>query len=387
MTNLARKLETIGFTVVGSTQGLQDRWAREIKGLLGASGVEAISQPRANAGQIVFVDGSMPGLEEELRAIDRRGRAVYLIVDERDDGAANVMAWIDAGLAEDVVVHPFRALELQGKLKQYERMLLWEEVRELNASVSEVIHQLKDDLLLAERIQKTKLPSRFPEVKGMKVSTRYLAGMRSGGDHFDLADSKDGSQLSILLSDSSSHGLSSAVLSVLMRVAVKLSSDEVRSAGETVRKIFDEIMVTLKDKDHLSLFYGVLNRKDFTLRYLNLGSSRAFLARGKAGFAELPFQGSALTRLTGFPVVSEGVVVLQPDDRLVLVSDGFIDAAGGNPSTVELLSRFRSKDAADTLNELVYAVKSKFTEPDDFAAQDCTCVVMDVDSRLIRLQK
>ena len=78
--------------------------------------------------------------------------------------------------------------------------------------------------------------------------------MKAGGDHFDLAESKDGQQLSLLLSDSSSYGLSSAVLSTVMRVMVRLSSEESRSAVETVGRIQEEFKATLTEKDGFRFF-------------------------------------------------------------------------------------------------------------------------------------
>ena len=50
----------------------------------------------------------------------------------------------------------------------------------------------------------------------------------------------------------------------------------------------------------------------------------------------------------------------------------------------EELAEFRKKEAADLLNEFVFQVKSKFTEPDDLPSQDCTGTVFDIDSKIIR---
>ncbi|HUP56219.1 MAG TPA: hypothetical protein VM598_02125, partial [Bdellovibrionota bacterium] len=224
--------------------------ARAIPGsrLLVAAGTEA-------TGEIVFVDARLRDLDRKLADMDRRGRAVFLVVQE----ASAIPAALLDGRVDDVLVHPFRALELQSKIRHYQQILMWDEVSRLNASFSEVIAELHEDLKLAERLQKGRLPTRFPDMKGFKVTSRYAAGMRSGGDHFDLAESRDGQTLSIVLSDSSSYGLSSAVLGALMRVANKLSADTARSSLDTVARIREEVLATLKEKDRLSLFYGVLS--------------------------------------------------------------------------------------------------------------------------------
>jgi hypothetical protein len=108
------------------------------------------------------------------------------------------------------------------------------------------------------------------------------------------------------------------------------------------------------------------------------------LALAGGGFEALPHQGEALSRETEFGA-GVGEVVLQPGSRLVLVSDGFVEVAGGASETRELLNRFRGREPLDGLNEFVFEVKKKFEEPDDLPAQDCTAIALDMDANVLRL--
>jgi len=371
---------TLDFTVFADDIKSEEALGVELtRALKGVHDVRPHASSHSELGQVIFVQPSdkahayLTGLAGSEK---RRGRAVFLIVPE---GATQIPEELEDGLVDDVLVYPFRKLEVISKIRIYEQLLMWNEVETMNASFSELMGQLKDDFKLAERLQKSNLPARFPEVRGFKVAQRYLAGMKSGGDHFDLGDSKDGNQLSIVLTDSSSYGLSSAVLSTLMRVTMKLSVEEVRSSSETVRRIQDELKATLTEKDKLSLFYGVLSRKDYRLRYLN------FYAPTGGSFTELKSGGEAITASTTDISVQESEVVLEPSGRLALISDGFADVIGGSDKVRALLNEFRSLDAKDALNEMVFRVKSQFVEDDDMPAQDCTGVIFDLDARLIRL--
>jgi hypothetical protein len=120
------------------------------------------------------------------------------------------------------------------------------------------------------------------------------------------------------------------------------------------------------------------------LRFLNLGTSRAFYAPPQGKFELLEVQGEAITQKSALSGRKESEIVLAPEGRLALVSDGFVEASGGEKATLRLLQEFRGGDPKDALNELTYRVKSKYSEPDDMPDQDCTAVVFDVDSRLIR---
>ena len=373
-------------TIMARDSAAERAWAEKLRAVADqVTKVQVSSASSVNPteyGQMVFVDAHLNDLDGALARIERKGRAVFLIADEM---SPLPRAFVD-GKVDDVLVYPFRTMEFLSKVFRFQQVLLWEEVGKLNTSFTDLIGRLQDDLKLAERLQKSKLPVRFPEIKGFKVSTRYLAGMRSGGDYLDLAESPDKNLISMVLTDSSSYGLSSAVLSILMKVVMKLSFDETRSSVETVRRIQEELLVTLGEKDKLSLFYGVVSRKDYKLRYVNLGTSCAFYARPKSPFEALPSSGGQITLVSGPIGDTQSELVLDPEGKLVLLSDGFVEAAGGLEKTVELLNRFRERDAVEALNEMVYKVKEKFEDPEeDMPPQDCTAAAFDIEARLIRL--
>jgi phosphoserine phosphatase RsbU/P len=270
-------------------------------------------------------------------------------------------------------------------------MRLWEQVSKMNVALEGVIDRLKSDLSVAERLQKARLPVRFPEVKGFQVKCRYLAGLKSGGDYFDLAESSDGRQLALVLTDSSSYGLSGAVVSSIARVASRLTVEQSRSVRELVRAFYEELLVPLGPSDRLSLFYGVLSRKDYVLRYLNLGDSRAFYRPAGGLFSSLPAQGGPLSQGSrhslGTPAfLQEGSVALGPSDRLVLLSDGYLELLGGEERARQALDSFSESAPEDLLNELAFQTRSRLANPrEEMPPHDSTAMVFDVDSKVMRL--
>ncbi len=371
--------ETFRIAVVAREPSLEARWAKELQDCV--STVEARGAQAVGESQIVLLDHGLADLGARLDALDRRGKAVFVIVDDEKAGTPKVLF---NGKADDVLVYPFRPLEVLSKLRHYQQILMWDEVARLNASFSQVLERLHEDLQVVERLQKNRLPSRFPEIKGFKAGSRYLAGMRSGGDHFDLAESADGQVFSIVLSDSSSYGLSSALLSVLMQVTLKLSVESLRSAADVVTGIRRELVTVLGEKDRLSLFFGTLSRKDYRLRYVNLGTSRAYYSAPGKPFAALEAQVSPIAAASATEPLVARELVLDPGGRLVILSDGFVEAVGDG-AMADFLGRFREREGVDTLNELAFQVKSKLVEEDDMPEQDCSALILDVDKKIIRL--
>jgi serine phosphatase RsbU (regulator of sigma subunit) len=376
-------------TVHASTPALERQWADSIRPVLLQLQHIVVSErtEASDDGQVVLVDSRHPRLESVLSGISRPGRSILLL---HVEGDALPPAFSE-GRVDDLLLFPLRPLELLSKLRQHEQMRLWEQVSRMNEALGGVIDRLREDMSVAERLQKARLPVRFPEIKGFKVTSRYLAGMKSGGDYFDLAESSDGRQLALILTDSSSYGLSSAVVSSIVRVASRLTVEQSRSVRELVRAFYEELLTPLGPSDRLSMFYGVLSRKDYVLRYLNLGSSRAFHRSGSGRFTMLPCQGGPLSQgsrhsLGGSAVLQEASLTLAPSDRLVLLSDGYLELLGGEDPARELLDRFAHKPAEDLLNELAFQTKSRLANPrEELPAQDSSALVFDVDAKVMRL--
>lgn len=330
---------------------------------------------------LAAIDSGMGSAVSAAAGSAREGgaRAVYLMQDEH----ASMPQALEQGVVDDVLLRPLRALELLSRLSHLELLSRMEEVSVLQRSLATVAQGFREDLEVVERLHRAKQPRRFEGLKGFKVESRHLSGTRSGGDHFDVMDAADSSQLSLMLSDSSSYGLSSAVLSALMHLGMKFSADTPKSSNQVVRMLFEDVEKTLKERDRLSLFYGIVNRKDFVLRYTHLGNTGLFHSVDGQGFRPIPSQGNALVR--GVKADGEGELRLQPKDRIAVISDGFVEAVGGEAQLQKLLDQFRKQDSRDLLNELVFHVKSQLPSKDDLPEQDCTALLIDVDSRVIRL--
>jgi hypothetical protein len=333
-------------------------------------------------GQILFFDSRLEGLESRLGQADRRSQAIVLVMLDGNE----VPELLRDGKVDGVILAPFRKLELLGCVRLYEQVVMWQQVGELNSSLTTTLQNLSEDLRLAERLQKGCLPRRFPEVKNFQVMSRYLAGTASGGDYFDLAEAKDKKSISIILSNSSSYGLSSAVLGILMKVTLKLSQEAGGNVlpSQVLKRVYDELLLVLGEKDQLSIFYGTITRNDLRLRYVHLGKSSAYFAPPGQGFKELPKQGGPICKGALTLDVMENEIDLIPEGRLAIISGGFDEVCGGNANVKDVLQRFRHKESVDTLNELVFKAKANIPPEKGMPDRDCSAVLFDVESRTLR---
>lgn len=259
------------------------------------------------------------------------------------------------------------------------------ELRELGGSLGEIVERLKADVALMERLHRQKLPKRFPKIRGLKIESRYLVGEAAGGDHFDVAESKASSRVSVLMTDASTYGLAGTILDVIMRVAMKLSVDELKHADQFVRQIYDEVTTTLGAKDRLSVVYGLLSRADHSFEYVAVGTHRLFHAQAGRDFMALPRGQDPIPMIKKEALITTGALSLAPKDRLILVSDGFVEALGGDQAFLSSINRLKTQDADRGLTEMVYELKKTLPADDDIPKQDCSAMWIELDSNVRRI--
>ena len=93
-----------------------------------------------------------------------------------------------------------------------------------------------------------------------------------------------------------------------MRVCVKLTADQLQSAGattEVVRSIYQDVLMTLREKDYFSIFFGALDKKTLLLRYTFLGEGALFYAPPGQPFQYFPPLEQVVSRSNTFPEFGE----------------------------------------------------------------------------------
>ena len=336
---------------------------------------------------LAFVDGKWQGdLNVLLGKLAARAIYVVLVDDEKHvgDGVPSMLA---DGIVDDLLLTPIRAIEVLGKIKHVTHLERVKEVAGVNLELKTLIEKFEEDVRTTRAIQRRLIPEKFTAVPGLRVAHKYLSGMKSGGDYLDFFEFEDKTHVGVLMSDSSGYGLSSAFMSVILRLAVKFSKDEFRSPSVTVAKIFEELQLTMKPKENLSIFYGILNRKTFEFTYTSGGSVR-FVHQTENGFTDRTLGGSPLMKDLP-PALTDHKITLMPSDRVVVFSDGFADTFNdeGSKGLERSFSKVYGDDAIELINNLTIRIKKRLETDDDMPEQDCSVMVIDVEKRAMRLAR
>lgn len=301
------------------------------------------------------------------------------------------------GLVDDMLVLPARALDLERVLRNHEMMASLHVLEESSRGVTDLVHRLQEDVQLAQKIQRRLIREKFPALGPLSVKSKYWCGLKAGGDYFDLFEFPGGTHAGVILSDSSSYSLSTSLIGSLMQFSAHVGRDELDDPARIVRALWGKMQASLKEKDKLSLLYGILDRRTYALKFVACGN--AFLAkRGKGGKITWGAKGEhAPLTLENPQVPPAGELMLEPGDRLMACSDGWGEALGMSmPGFVEEYLG-KSDDSQELMNQMAFRLRSKLEEESDepvkaedefpMPPQDCSVLVFELAANVLRLAK
>jgi serine phosphatase RsbU (regulator of sigma subunit) len=246
--------------------------------------------------------------------------------------------------------------------------------------------RIKAEIDAANRIQAALLPSVHPDLGSASVASHYRAATEIGGDYFDFLPLPDG-RLGLAFGDVAGHGLTSGIVMAMTKAALLVQVRYDASPVHVLDVLNDLVMKTAPKRMLMTFFWGVLDVETSSLRFASAGHLDPYVFRAREKKLEL-------LSSWGFPLgvkrrepFHESVVRFEPGDRLVLYSDGLIEALNdeGEPFGFErfegvILSR--GEKGADVLKQALLESVKRFTRnrpPED----DQTLVVVSFEDRQV----
>lgn len=283
-------------------------------------------------------------------------------------------------------------LETELRAKQVEVMQYRRELSRANETIEKVVAQLEQEIKYAALIQKALSPTEIPSIPGVEFSTKFVAGSLKGGDYFDIFEHEDKLKFGILLACSSGYTMSALFLSVLLRFSGQLEARRGMDPAELVSLMAKELTPQIQNQDTASLFYGVIDRRNYELKYCLAGGLPAFLhsREGSGSLSVLePSSGPFSKEYRGGLLTH--TLSLAPRDRLVLCSEGLLMNSSRErewerrENWAPLISQSKLKTVHDVRNEILFQLEKNAGSI--IPERDVTVVVTEVKDRVIKLAK
>ena len=185
--------------------------------------------------------------------------------------------------------------------------------------------RLEEDMRVAAEIQRSMLPKASPVIPGYDVAAGTEPCRAVGGDYFDFHVAKD--RLTFVLGDVSGKGTGAALIMTILRAAVRdhwLDDDLVTAIGEMNNLVTQNVPAN----KYVTFFLGRLDLDTGHLEYVNAGHNAPILSRGDGKVDRLQVGGMVLG-LFEDAAYERGATRLEPQDRLIVFTDGFSETWNG----------------------------------------------------------
>jgi sigma-B regulation protein RsbU (phosphoserine phosphatase) len=186
------------------------------------------------------------------------------------------------------------------------------------------LSSIEQELETARSIQASILPGAPPRVPGLDVAVRYLPAASVAGDFYDFL-SIGGGGLAVVVADVSGHGVPAALIASMVKVAVAAQAADAESPARLLTGMSRIFSGQLKSQ-FITATCVAADPAAGRLTWASAGHPPPLLWRARErAVRELTGGGPILGRF-GRARYTESSETLEPGDRIVLFTDGLIEA-------------------------------------------------------------
>jgi phosphoserine phosphatase RsbU/P len=234
---------------------------------------------------------------------------------------------------------------------------------------------IQKELEVAKRIQLSILPAAFPNSANFQVAASYVPMTSVAGDFYDFIVAND-TQAGLLIADVSGHGVPAALIASM----VKLAATSQRANAADPSALLAGMNAALcgnTQSQFVTAAYVHLDCVSKSLQYSAAGHPPMLLLRN-GNVLEVAENGLMLAAFD-FAAYKNAIIALEAGDRLLLYTDGLIEAANvhgdffGQESLSAVLRKTSALAPADAASQIIASVQQWSTSQDD----DLTILICD----------
>lgn len=287
------------------------------------------------------------------------------------------------------IQRPYRLLskakeELNGYLQELDEL-----VDKRTIELRNMNEKLLADQEIARDMQLSMLPTNLPADESVAFSAGYLPADNLSGDFYNVFRIDD-IRYGVCIGDVSGHGVSAAMLSIFTFQKMQSLMEEAGGEGMAIpslvlKHLYDSFNAANFNEDmYIVMLYGVINTQTGIFSYASGGLNTTPLRiRPDGSIQELDNDGYAICKLGDLlkPKFVNHQILLFPGDKLVLYTDGLIDARNDAQEeySIERLKKAilrHHKWGAEHLSKAIVRDVKSFTGEDP--ADDITLLAIDV---------
>jgi serine phosphatase RsbU (regulator of sigma subunit) len=303
--------------------------------------------PAGNGTAVAPADGARPALVVYVPP-GRPARLDKRLREHADD-------FVSGASGEEAVLVRLRgALRVRGFVGELSRK---------NAELESLYHRLEgmarrmaDELRLASNVQRSLLPAPVQHGR-LEIAREFIPFREIGGDYYDFIELGP-DRVAVAIGDVMGKGVPAALMAANLKASVRAQVQGGDVAPEEVTRRVNRLFWDVTPQGlFCSLFFAVFDLQRGVLEYVNAGHHYPFLVRRDGTVLDLT-EGGTVVGLAEESRYRRGGAALEPDDLVVLYSDGVTDRgnADGELFGVERLKDAALRNRADTARIVLYSL-------------------------------
>jgi len=335
---LGRALSRLGFSVTPCSGG--------------AEALQALEEREGEA--LMVLDYAMPDINGA--EVCKRVRAhrhpviaqapIILLTAHAEEG--HEIECFEAG-ADDFVSKPVNLPVLKARISTHLRLAsLRGQLREQNRQLEEWRMVRAFDMEAAGLVQQAMIPRKMPELEGWKFALRCQPLIEVGGDSYDGLPLPGGGLL-VWIADATGHGVSAALVTVLIKLLFRHAVEEVSEPAQAIERVNREFMDIFRGHSFLTVACVVLEPGTGRVRSAGAGHPPVMVVRREGGVEALASSAPPVGLLLPGSL-KECEAMLEPGDALLMVTDGVYgvtDPQGERSSFARLTQGMRGIKATE----------------------------------------
>ncbi len=292
---------------------------------------------------------------------------LFIVLAPRAELGGTLLAWLPWILAATGIVLTLAAAALEEWLSR-RRERAETLAHELEKIAAENAQLLADQRTVAYTLQHSLLPDALPEVDGLDLGVRYVAGVEGvdiGGDWYDVVTLDDG-RLFFVVGDVSGRGLRAATVMASLRYAIRAYAMQGDDPATVLTKL-TRLLSVVKDGAFATVLCGVIDVERHEATLASAGHPFPLLiANGHTEY--VPTRNGVPVGVAGSDPYESVTATIPPKGTLLVFTDGLVERRG-EPLDVGF-QRLRNSSAGpegsleDLLTKLVTEAASAGSQDD-----------------------
>jgi len=223
------------------------------------------------------------------------------------------------------------------------------------------------------------LPSHPPADAALEFGYVYEPSLQLSGDFFDFVACRHGA-LGVCVADVVGKGIPAALLMTSVRSSLRAHASPAKTVADLITRTNRDLCRDTTISEFATLFFGLFSRDGKRLTYCSAGHVPTLLLR--SGRMKHLSAGGGVIGVNPDEVYEQETLSLQPDDLIVMMTDGvteafdFHDNAYGTIRAVRSVRRHRDLPAQPMAHQLLWDVRRFVGLADQ--SDDITIVVVKV---------